>query len=141
MSVFVSIASYCDPVLRFTLARAVAAARWPDRLHFGIVDQSSPPLPVATPAGVSPARLSYLRIDSTAGELTHDLAVDASGRDRPSPVAAGLAVPTGLAGEAQGPPAGPAGLLGPWLWPAVGLAVTAALAGLVLARRGRSTSR
>jgi hypothetical protein len=85
--------------------------------------------------------LSYLRIDSTAGELTHDLAVDASGRDRPSPVAAGLAVPTGLAGEAQGPPAGPAGLLGPWLWPAAGLAVTAALAGLVLARRGRSTSR
>jgi len=63
MSVFVSIASYCDPVLRFTLARAVATARWPDRLHFGIVDQSSPPLPVATPAGVSPARLSYLRID------------------------------------------------------------------------------
>ena len=63
MSVFVSIASYCDPVLRFTLARAVAAARHPDRLHFGVVDQSLPPLPVATPAAVAPARLSYLRID------------------------------------------------------------------------------
>ena len=63
MSVFVSIASYCDPVLRFTLARAVAAARRPDQLHFGVVDQSSPPLPVATPAGVAPARLSYLRLD------------------------------------------------------------------------------
>ncbi|HEV3495486.1 MAG TPA: DUF2330 domain-containing protein, partial [Actinomycetes bacterium] len=37
--------------------------------------------------------LSYLRIDSTAGELTHDLAADASGRASPSPVAAGLAVP------------------------------------------------
>jgi Uncharacterized protein conserved in bacteria (DUF2330) len=85
--------------------------------------------------------LSYLRIDSTAGELTHDLAVDASGRDRPSPVAAGLAAPTGLAGEAQGPPAGPAGLFGSWPWPAAALTVTAALAGLVLARRGRSTSR
>ena len=63
MSVFVSIASYCDPVLRFTLARAVALSRRPDRLHFGVVDQSSPPLPVATPAAVAPARLSYLRID------------------------------------------------------------------------------
>ena len=63
MSIFVSIASYCDPVLRFTLARAIAAARWPDRLHFGIVDQSLPPLPVATPAAVAPARLSYLRMD------------------------------------------------------------------------------
>src|SRR5215211_1033860 len=31
--------------------------------------------------------LSYLRIDSTAGALTHDLAVDASGHHSPSPVA------------------------------------------------------
>ncbi len=62
MSVFVSIASYCDPVLRFTLARAVATARWPDRLHFGVVDQSLPPLPVGTPAGVAPAKLTYVRI-------------------------------------------------------------------------------
>src|SRR4029450_3318179 len=37
--------------------------------------------------------LSYLRVDTTAGQLTHDLAVDADGRGRPSPVAAGLAVP------------------------------------------------
>jgi hypothetical protein len=82
--------------------------------------------------------LSYLRIDSTAGELTHDLAVDASGRQRPSPVAAGLAGPAGVAGEA---PARPAGLPGPWLWPAAGLALTAVGAGLVLARRGRSALR
>jgi len=82
--------------------------------------------------------LSHLRIDSTAGELTHDLAVDASGRHRPSPVAAGLAVPASVAG---GDGEAPAGLPGPWLWPAAGLAVTAALAGLVLARRGRSALR
>jgi Uncharacterized protein conserved in bacteria (DUF2330) len=82
--------------------------------------------------------LSHLRIDSTAGELTHDLAVDASGRDRPSPVAAGLAVPAGVAG---GGGEAPAGLPGPWLWPAAGLAVTAVVAGLVLARRGRSALR
>jgi hypothetical protein len=82
--------------------------------------------------------LSHLRIDSTAGELTHDLAVDASGRHRPSPVAAGLAVPASVAG---GGGEAPPGLPGPWLWPAAGLAVTAALAGLVLARRGRSGLR
>ena len=83
--------------------------------------------------------LSYLRIDSTAGELTHDLAVDASGLARPSPVAAGLADPAfGAGGEAPARPAGPPGAAGWWAWPAVALAVTATLAGLVLARRGRS---
>jgi len=86
--------------------------------------------------------LSYLRIDSTAGALTHDLAVDASGRHNPSPVAAGLAVPAAVAGTGTGAgtpvPAGGAG----WLaWPAAALAITAALAGLVLARRGRSALR
>ena len=85
--------------------------------------------------------LSYLRVDTTAGALTHDLAVDASGRGRPSPVAAGLAVPA--AGVDGGAPAAatPAGPPGSWRWPAVALAVAAALAGLVLARRGRSALR
>ena len=82
--------------------------------------------------------LSYLRIDSTAGELTHDLAVDTSGRRRPSPVAAGLAVPASVAGEAGRAPARAGRAV---VWPAAGLAVTAALAGLVLARRGRSALR
>jgi hypothetical protein len=36
--------------------------------------------------------LSYLRIDATAGQLTYDLAIDASGANQPSPVAAGLPV-------------------------------------------------
>jgi hypothetical protein len=85
--------------------------------------------------------LSHLRIDSTAGELTHDLAVDASGRHRPSPVAAGLAVPASVAGGGGEAPPGPPGPAGPWLWPAAGLAVTAVVAGLVLARRGRSALR
>jgi hypothetical protein len=86
--------------------------------------------------------LSYLRVDTTAGELTHDLAVDASGRASPSPVAAGLAVPASLTGTIPGAgdpvPGGGAGWPGWWPWPAVALAVTAALAGLVLRRRGRS---
>jgi hypothetical protein len=82
--------------------------------------------------------LSYLRVDSTAGELTHDLAVDASGRGRPSPVAAGLAVSDDAGAPAPVPAPGPPGA---WWWPALALAVVAALAGLVLARRGRSALR
>jgi hypothetical protein len=86
--------------------------------------------------------LSYLRIDSTAGALTHDLAVDASGHRSPSPVAAGLAVPASVAGTPTGAGASvPAGGAGWLAWPAAALAVTAALAGLVLARRGRSALR
>jgi len=83
--------------------------------------------------------LSYLRIDTTTRELTHDLAVDASGRASPSPVAAGLTVPADAGAPAPAP--APAGPLGAWRWPAAALAVTAALAGLVLARRGRSALR
>jgi hypothetical protein len=63
MSVFISIASYCDPVLGFTLARALATARWPDQLHFGVVDQSLADSAYSAAADVSPARLSYVRID------------------------------------------------------------------------------
>jgi Uncharacterized protein conserved in bacteria (DUF2330) len=82
--------------------------------------------------------LSYLRIDTTAAELTHDLAVDASGRQRPSPVAAGLATPTAVAAVPDRDAAEPAAPGGSWPWPAVALLATAALAGLVLLRRGRS---
>ena len=38
--------------------------------------------------------LSYLRIDTPAGNLTHDLAIDATGTGEPSPVAAGLVSPS-----------------------------------------------
>ena len=63
MRVFVSIASYCDPVLGFTLARAVATAAHPDRLHFGIVDQSPATAPVPCAYDVAPARLSLVRLE------------------------------------------------------------------------------
>jgi hypothetical protein len=79
--------------------------------------------------------LSYLRVDTTAGALTTDLAVDAGVRGRPSPVDAGLAAPAGVAVAAPAPSAGPAGW-GPW--PALALVVPAVLAGLVLVRRGRT---
>lgn len=62
MRIFVSIAAYCDPVLPFTLARAVAQARRPQALHLAVVDQSPASAPrVAHPGGN--ARLSQVRID------------------------------------------------------------------------------
>lgn len=41
--------------------------------------------------------LSYLKIDTPASKLGHDLAIDASGFGEPSPVAAGLVEPKGFA--------------------------------------------
>jgi hypothetical protein len=61
MSIFLSIASYCDPVLGFTLERAIATARDPGGLHFGIVDQS--PAAQALRTQAFDARVSYVRLD------------------------------------------------------------------------------
>ncbi|TFZ06887.1 hypothetical protein EZ313_09785 [Ramlibacter henchirensis] len=64
MSVFVSIAAYCDPVLGFTLGRAHEKARRPQDLHFAIVDQSPQgPAVSSITAALTPARVSYQRID------------------------------------------------------------------------------
>lgn len=62
-SIFVSIAAYCDPVLPFTLRRAVQQARWPQHLHLAVVDQS--PLATALPDdhAWAPARLSVIQVD------------------------------------------------------------------------------
>lgn len=62
MSIFVSIASYCDPLLHFTLRRAIATASDPAGLHFGVVDQSGDGSPRLLPQQVAPAQLRYLRI-------------------------------------------------------------------------------
>ena len=56
MSIFVSIVSYCDPLLDFTIQRALEHARHPDALHFGVVEQS-------IPATKMPDGASYVRID------------------------------------------------------------------------------
>jgi hypothetical protein len=62
MRIFVSIASYCDPVLPFTLHRAVSTAAAPQRLHFGVVDQSPPGRArIAHPGGG--CRLSQVHLD------------------------------------------------------------------------------
>jgi hypothetical protein len=85
--------------------------------------------------------LTYLRIDTTAGRLFHDLAVDTSGRGSPSPVAAGLVDP----GEPLRPlptpaPAPPAGGPAPvWPWLVVGLAGAAAVTVVALRARARAS--
>ena len=62
MRIFVSVASYCDPVLPFTLERAVATAADASRLHFGVVDQSPEGSPRVRVPGR--ARLSQVRVDA-----------------------------------------------------------------------------
>jgi hypothetical protein len=71
--------------------------------------------------------LTYLRVNTTAGALTHDLAIDASGLGSPSPVAAGLVAPDFTT-------ATPAPRATWWPWLAAGLAVVAGLAVTVRAR-------
>ena len=63
MTVFISLASYCDPLLHFTLQRALATAADPASLHFAVVDQSPESVRQPLPQELAPARLSYLRID------------------------------------------------------------------------------
>lgn len=63
MSLFISIASYCDPVLPFTLGRAHAQARWPERLHFAVIDQSPPELRFTGLSEVPPAQIDCIHID------------------------------------------------------------------------------
>jgi hypothetical protein len=80
--------------------------------------------------------LSYLRVDTTVGRLTHDLAVDTSGRGSPSPVAAGLVDPASpRPGPSPAPPAG--GRPAAWPWLAVALAAVAGAAGVAALARGR----
>jgi hypothetical protein len=69
--------------------------------------------------------LSYLRLDTTAGRLQHDLAIDASGRGRPSRVEAGLT----LAASTQQSQAGGRAI---WPWSLIALGAVIALAAGVL---------
>ena len=67
--------------------------------------------------------LTYMRIDSKASDLTHDLAIDASGTSMPSRIAAGLEAP---AGPWSAPPEIPT-----MLWVALGLIGATVIAFLV----------
>lgn len=63
MTIFISIASYCDSVLPYTVTQAIAKAANPKNLHFGIVDQSPNDTPHPFPQGIPHAKLSYHRVD------------------------------------------------------------------------------
>jgi hypothetical protein len=82
--------------------------------------------------------LSYLRIDTTAGELVHDLAVDTSGRGSPSPVAAGLADPARPLRPAPAPTPPAGGPAPVWPWLAAGLAGAAVVTVVALRARARA---
>ncbi len=72
--------------------------------------------------------LTYLTVDAAAGDLVYDLAVDASGAEAPSPVAAGLQV------DAVSQP-GNLERMAPALWTAIALLVALGVAGAVERRR------
>lgn len=61
--------------------------------------------------------LSYLQIDAAAGDLTHDLAIDATGTGSPSAIAAGLRLP-----RLPSPPADGSSFALWWVAAAVGVA-------------------
>ena len=71
--------------------------------------------------------LTYLKLHTTAGALTYDLAIDPSGRGRPSPVDAGLVAPHTLLTDASS-------MLGVWLGIA-GLLIV--FGGAIVAQRRR----
>jgi len=78
--------------------------------------------------------LTYLRVDEQAGDLTYDLAVDASGARQPSPVAAGLTPIERVLHDA-------AASRTPFVPIAVILVMTAAIAIVVVATRRREPVR
>lgn len=59
--IFISIASFCDPLLLFTVRSALENARYPQQLAFGIVDQNPSSNESELPVGGW--RMAYLHID------------------------------------------------------------------------------
>ena len=82
--------------------------------------------------------LSYLKVETSAGALQHDLAIDVSGHARPSARAAGLD-PSAAAAASVLDLSAPAGLLPRLLWPAVALIAGLALVAALIGRTTRSS--
>ena len=81
----------------------------------------------ATPNDAEAAAwLTRLNVDTTAGDLRYDLAVDASGNGNPSPFAAGLTAPL---------PDDDDGWLGSVTWPVVAATLIAAVGVVIFMRR------
>ena len=63
MSIFISIVSYLDPILPFTIREAYEKAAKPDSLHFGIIDQSPADSPYPVSPSIPSKQVSYIKID------------------------------------------------------------------------------
>ena len=63
-SIFISVASYCDNLLLFTIKRALTTAKNPHMLHFGVVDQNNNNISIIDTSEILPARISYIHLDA-----------------------------------------------------------------------------
>ena len=63
MSIFISIVSYRDLILPFTIREAYEKAAKPDSLHFGIIDQSPADSPYPVSPSIPSKQVSYIKID------------------------------------------------------------------------------
>lgn len=64
MSIFISIASYRDPLLGFTLASAYDNAAHPERLHFAVIDQDTGDTPYPVPKHIPEDQVGYIKIEA-----------------------------------------------------------------------------
>ncbi len=62
-TIFISIASYCDPLLSFTIDSALKAASFPGNLHFGVVDQCAAESRLIPNGELPSTQLAYVQID------------------------------------------------------------------------------
>lgn len=60
--IFISIASYCDPLLAFTIKSAISQASDPSRLRLGVVEQQWPEARLSLPATWAEHSVSWLRV-------------------------------------------------------------------------------
>ncbi|MBP6900115.1 MAG: hypothetical protein KBC73_08510 [Burkholderiaceae bacterium] len=60
--IFISIASYCDPLLAFTIKSAFSQASDPSRLRLGVVEQQWPEARLSLPATWAEHSVSWLRV-------------------------------------------------------------------------------
>ena len=60
-TIFVSVASFCDPLLVFTIRSALENARYPGRVSFGVVEQDSRSVEAELPSGAG--RAAWLHVD------------------------------------------------------------------------------
>ena len=62
MTIYISIASYCDKLLPRTITRAIETAHRPDQLRFGVVDQSYPEKDGVNIRNLASGQITYVHI-------------------------------------------------------------------------------